>query len=95
MNSHEQRREDDFEARLEHAKELLRIEQAVLRAAVEKTPPAQIRITWDDGSRVSRITVWRLRVHLGLVSGRGHNRHRPTRLTGRRDTRAALLEVRP
>ncbi len=90
MTAQEQRQEDTLAARVERAKEILRIEAAVLRAVVEGRTSAETVITWDDGSRVSRVTVWRLKVHLELISGRQHGKR-----TGRRDTKQALQGVRP
>ena len=90
----QQQAEDVFMGRIERAKEILRIEAAVLRAVAEGRSTAETVITWADGSRVSRITVWRLKVHLELISGR-YNGTNTGKRTGRRDTKRALQVARP
>jgi hypothetical protein len=100
MNELERRKEAEFEARIERAKEVLRIGQVLVRAAVEGTPQAELLVTWSIGPHlgepVARNTLWRLRRLLGLVTARGNNQFRaPVKPRGRRDTKQAMAEVRP
>ena len=92
--------EFDINPLVERAKDLLRIGQALVRAEVEQTPQAQLVLTWSvgrrAGERVSRVTLWRLRLALGLVSARGNNQHQAkAKSHGRRDSKRAVVEVRP
>lgn len=89
MNEHQKRIEASVEKRTDAAKEWLRVAQLVLTAYVEGLT------TMETARRIqrSRITAWRFRVVLGLETGR---RWEATgKRTGRRDTRAALMEARP
>lgn len=72
--------------RIERGKTQLRLAQLVLTAYADGLGIA------DTAERIgkSRTVAWKLRVWLGVQSGRQHGK-----LTGRRATKAALLEVRP
>jgi hypothetical protein len=84
-----ERRESAVEYRTDTAKERLRLAQMVLTCFVDG-----LGIT-ATAARVGRdsTTVWRVRVWLGLQSGRQHRGTK--RLTGRLKTRASIEAVTP
>ncbi len=79
-------------ARIEAAKDRLRLMQAVLVAFVEGKgcSDTALGITMPStGHKMSRETAWRYRSILGLETGRGNNGHTSSRRRGgRRDTKA-------
>lgn len=84
-----ERAEAAHEARIEAGKERLRLAQAVLVAFAEGLGLA------DTARRVGRgqQTVWRIRVWLGLDTGRSWRR--TGKRTGRLSSRAAVEGIRP
>lgn len=86
-----ERSEARIAARIELAKAQLRLAQLVLTAYADGLGIAE---TAERIGR-SRTVAWRVRVWLGVQSGRRSNGVRAARASGRRATKAALLEVRP
>ena len=93
-------REEALLARVERAKAMVRLELLVIRAECdrlnEEETEALLRAHRHEyalsGNRsplgVERASLWRLRVHLGLVTGRQWEA--TGKRTGRRDTKAKL-----
>lgn len=79
-------REEGIQRRIEAGKEQLRLAQLTLTAFAEGLGLAA------TAKRIgrSRTVAWKLRVWLGVQTGKTHGGR-----TGRRATRAAVLEVRP
>ena len=103
--SHVLNTDESRESRRERAKAKVRLMLLLIRADTDGLDDEQtaafLRMHRGDfalppGMRpigYKRATVWRLRVHLGLVSG--HQHWATGKRTGRRDTKATLVEAAP
>ncbi len=103
LTAHQERRENVRTARMERAKAIVRLEMLVIRAETEGLDVEQTNsflrmhraefalAAGQQPLGISAQSIWRLRVHLQLVSGRQRAGHG----VGRRDSKSALLEVRP
>jgi hypothetical protein len=90
-----ERRGDSVEARTERAKNVLRLAQLVLTAFVDGKGCSETArgIMMPSGRAMSRTTAWKLRVWLGLESGRQWKS--TGKRTGPLSSKRALQAVQP